>query len=546
MAAEGEVVGGRYRLVRPLASGHMSRIWLAADEKTDTWVVVKHCAIPQGLTTGQRELIRDLALPEAVAASRVEHPNVIHTLDVLPSWDGPWIVMEYLPSRSLHQMIDESGPLSPVRVARIGLVLVSALRAAGRAGVLHLDVKPGNVLVTTEGRVVLTDFGPAVTPNGIRTLADAGIVLGSPKYIAPERIFDHATDERSDLWSLGATLYHAVEGRPPYTRPTTTEVLRAIGTDPPRPPRLAGPLAPVLAGLLRRDPSERMSMTGAEWALRGVIEASRRRPRSAARRRIPAIVAAVAVTTTLTAVAATAQGETRARTDQVLPTLPAAATSHPAATTTRHPGAVATSGPAATAPIHPAATAPIHPAAIASSDPAATAPIHPAATASGHPAAAATSDPAAVVTSPRLETPPPDGYTWWADPDGYLVAVPAGWRRDEIPGGRAFRSGRDRALLGITPLPEPPSDVVAELEIAEMETHLPGYRRLRLEALPDPSAAVWEYTFQDPDGTVMRSLRRITSAGGRSYVLEWQSTREAWPTRLPDFTVVLASFAAHP
>jgi hypothetical protein len=474
MAAEGEVVGGRYRLVRPLASGHMSRIWLAYDEKTDSWVVVKHCAIPQGLTLGQQELIRDWALPEAVAASRVEHPNVIHTLDVLPSRDGPWIVMEYLPSRSLHQVIDEAGPLSPVRVARIGLVLVSALRAAARAGVLHLDVKPGNVLITTEGRVVLTDFGPAVTPNGIRTLADAGIVLGSPKYIAPERIFDHATDERSDLWSLGATLYHAVEGRPPFLRPTTAEMLRAVGNARPEPPRLAGPLAPVLAGLLRRNPSDRMSVTGAEWALRGVIEESRRRPRSAARRRIPAVIAAVAVTTTLTAVAATAQGETRAGTDQPLPARSAAVTSH------------------------------------------------------------------------RPETPPPHGYTWWADPDGYRVAVPIGWRRDEIPGGRAFRSGRDRALLGITPLPEPPSNVVAELEIAEMETHLPGYDRLRLEALPNPSAAVWEYTFQDPDGTAMRSLRRITSIGGRSYVLEWQSTREAWTTHLPAFTVVLASFSARP
>jgi hypothetical protein len=568
MAAEGEVVGGRYRLVRPLASGHMSRIWLAFDEKTESWVVAKHCAIPQGLALGQQELIRDWALPEAVAASRVEHPNVIHTLDVLPSWDGPWIVMEFLQARSLHQVIDESGPLPPVRVARIGLVLVSALRAAANAGVLHLDVKPGNVLITTEGRVVLTDFGPAVTPNGIRTLADAGIVLGSPKYIAPERIYDHATDERSDLWSLGATLYHAVEGRPPFVRPTTAEVLRAVGTARPEPPRRAGPLAPVLAGLLRRDPSDRMSVTGAEWALRGVIEESRRRPRSAARRRIPAIVAAVAVTTTLTAVAATAQGETHARTNQAV-----AATS-PTAETPRNAPATGTpqNGLAAGAPRNaPAAgTSQDGPAAGTSQDAATigTSRNGPAAGPSQDAAGPPGKGPALTrtdrngsapgvneagpgrpddVTDGRLpETPPPDGYTWWSDPAGYLVAVPAGWRRDDIPGGVAFRSGRDRALLGITPLPEPPSDVVAELEIAEMETNLPGYRRLRLEALPDPSAAVWEYTFRAPDGTAMRSLRRVTSVGGRSYVLEWQSTRKAWAAQLPGFMVVLASFTAHP
>jgi hypothetical protein len=493
MAAVGEVVGGRYRLVRPLASGHMSRIWLSVDEKTDEYVVAKHCALPHGLTIGQQELLRDWALPEAAAASRVEHPNVIRTHDVLPSWDGPWIIMEYLPSRSLHQMIDESGPLSPVRVARIGLLLVSALRAAGRAGVLHLDVKPGNVLITGEGRVVLTDFGPAVTPNGIRTLADAGIVLGSPKYIAPERIYDHATDERSDLWSLGATLYHAVEGRPPFMRPTTAEVLRAVGFSRPDPPRRAGPLAPVLAGLLRRDPSDRLTVTGAEWALRGVIEASRRKPRSTARRRIPARVAAVAVTTTLTAVAATAQGETRARTGNAAITSTTPAHTGRPAPAVAHPG----QGPAAG-------------------------------------------------TGLAGEDPPPDGHTWWDSPEGYRVAVPSGWRRDEVPGGLAFRSDRSRTLLGITALPEPPSDVVAELEIAEMETHLPGYHRLRLEALPSPLAAIWEYTFQDPDGTAMRSLRRITNIGGRSYVLEWQSTRKAWTDQLPGFTVVLASFTTRP
>jgi hypothetical protein len=450
----------------------MSRIWLATDEEDGTFVVVKHCAIPDGLTVGQQELVRDWALPEAIAASRVEHPNVIRTLDVLPSWDGPWVVMEYLPSRSLLQVIEESGPLPPVKVARIGLALVSALRAAGRAGVLHLDVKPGNVLLTQDGRVVLTDFGPTVTPNGIRTLADAGIVLGSPKYIAPERIFDHATDERSDLWSVGVTLYHAVEGRPPFLRPTTSEVLRAVGAARPEPPRLAGPLTPVLAGLLRREPSDRMSAAGAEWALRGVIEAGRRRPRSSARRRIPAIAAAVAVTVTLTAVAATAQGETFARTDNAAPAR------------------------------------------------------------------------AAAVSASEIALP--NGYTWWTGPEGYRVAVPAGWRRDETAAGLAFRAGRDRALLGITPLPESPSDVVAELEIAEMETHLPGYQRLRLEALPDPSAAIWEYTFQDPDGTAMRSLRRVTSAGGRSYVIEWQSTRDGWGAQLPRYTVVLASFTPRP
>ncbi|MEU4624633.1 serine/threonine-protein kinase [Actinoplanes sp. NPDC023801] len=479
MTAVGEVVGGRYRLVRPLVSGRTSRIWLASDEGAGGgearpgWVVVKHCVIPQGLTRGQHELIRDWVLPEAVAAARVRHPHVIRALDVLPAWDGPWLVMEYLPFRSLQQLIEESGPLPPARVARIGLALLSALAAAGRAGVLHLDVKPDNVLIAGDGRPVLTDFSPTVTPNGIRTLADAGIILGSPKYIAPERIFDHLTDERADLWSLGATLYHAVEGHPPFQRATTAEVLHAVGKAKPEAPRRAGRLTPVLAGLLRRDPAARMTAAEAEQALRAVADAGRR-PRSAALRRIPSIAAAVAVATTLTAVAATAEGETRA------------ATTYPS--------------PSASAPAPGGGT---------------------------------------------KDTPLPTGFRWWTEPGGYRVAVPVGWRRDASAAGLTFRAGRDRAMLAITPLPETPADVVAALQEAELKGGLDDYERLRIETLPARSA-VWEFTFKDADGTAMRGLRRVSSSGSRSYVIEWRATRDGWATQLTRFTVVLASFGPRP
>ncbi|GIE31619.1 hypothetical protein Ait01nite_046640 [Actinoplanes italicus] len=490
MAAVGEVVGGRYRLVRPLVSGRTSRVWLASDEEAGDsetrpgWVVVKHCVIPQGLTRGQHELIRDWVLPEAVAAARVRHPNVIRALDVLPAWDGPWLVMEYLPSRSLQQLIAESGSLPPARVARIGLDLLAALAGAGRAGVLHLDVKPGNVLIAADGRSVLTDFSPTVTPNGIRTLADAGIILGSPKYIAPERIFDHVTDGRSDLWSLGATLYHAVEGRPPFQRATTAEVLRAVGEAKPEAPRRSGPLTPVLAGLLRRDPADRMTAAEAEAALRGIVDAVRR-PRSAALRRIPSIAAAAAVATTLTMVAATAEGETRAGTSYASPSTAASASPAGKPKDTTLP------------------------------------------------------------TGGIKDTALPTGFTWWTEPGGYRVAVPVGWRRDVSTGGLTFRAGRDRAMLAITPLPGAPDDVVAALQEAELEAGFDDYKRLRIEALPERSA-VWEFTFKDSDGTAMRGLRRVTSSGGRSYVIEWRAARDAWAAQLTRFTVVLASFGPRP
>ncbi|SDT60270.1 serine/threonine-protein kinase [Actinoplanes derwentensis] len=528
MAVVGEVIAGRYRLARPLASGGMSRIWLATDETTTrigttnspageippAFVVLKHCAIPTGLPSGQHELVRHWSLPEATAAARVRHPNVIHTHAVLPSWDGPWIIMEHLPSRTLHQVVDESGPLPAARAAAIGLAVLAGLRAAWSTGILHLDVKPGNVLIAADGQAVLTDFGPAVTPGGVRTLADAGIVLGSPKWIAPERIFDHSSTEASDLWSLGATLYHAVEGRPPLLRATTAQLLHALADPHPTQPRRAGPLTPVLAGLLRRSPADRLTAAEVEQHLRDIVTPARRRrgsffsgassahtspfpasagasspgrrePRPAARRRrIPAIIAAFALAVGLTAVAATAEGMTRSA-ESGTPRAPGPATTVPAPIPSR---------------------------------------------------------------SPSSPVPLPEGFTWWADPIGYRVAVPSGWRRRPVPptGGLTFTAARARVAMGITPLAESPSDVVATLAAAERASSLTGYQRVRIEALPEPASAVWEYTFQDPDGTGMRAVQRIIGTATRSYVLEWRTTRDDWSTELNRFTVVLASFTPGP
>ncbi|HWS32757.1 MAG TPA: serine/threonine-protein kinase [Actinoplanes sp.] len=526
MAVVGEVIAGRYRLARPLATGGMSRIWLATDEtatRTGTTyspsgeihretrpalAVLKHCTIPAGLPPAHHELIRHWSLPEARAAARIRHPNVIHTHAVLPSWDGPWLVMEHLPARTLQQVTDESGPLPAARVAALGLAVLSGLRAAWAAGILHLDVKPGNILITADGRAVLTDFSPAVTPAGIRALADAGIILGSPKWIAPERIFDHTSGTASDLWSLGAALYQAVEGHPPFPRSTTAQILQALADPHPIPPRRAGPLTPVLTGLLRRSPAGRLTADQVEHHLQAALGPGRRRrpapspPRTpaapAARHRIPAIIAAVALVTGLTTVAATAEGMTR-------------------------PGTTGAPPASTTAPGTPSpASSPSSRATIGSPGSPVTAPVSPA-------------------------VPLPEGFTWWADPIGYRVAVPSGWRRDIPPnGGLTFTSRRNRVAMGITPLAEPPSDVVATLTAAERAAALPDYHRVRIEALPEPASAIWEYTFQAPDGTVMQALQRIIGTATHSYVLEWRATRENWPTELTRFTVVLASFTPSP
>jgi len=275
--AQGHLVGGRYRLLRVLAAGGMSEVWLADDERRSRPVAIKKCVPPEGLTPAQRDLVRDLTLRETRALTRVRHPHVIRILDVLSDDEDPWIVMEYVASRSLLEVLQESGPLPPARVAAIGLAVLDALNAAGRAGVLHLDVKPANVLIADDGRIVLADFGPAGTEAGVRALTSAGITLGSPKYVAPERLLSQVSTAQADLWSLGATLYHAVEGRPPFAGETTEDTLRALTTGAPDPPVRAGPLTDVLEGLLRREPAERLTASEVENQLRQVAAVPRRR-----------------------------------------------------------------------------------------------------------------------------------------------------------------------------------------------------------------------------------------------------------------------------
>jgi hypothetical protein len=310
VAGPGELIAGRYRIARHLGFGGMGRVWLAVDERLHFSVAVKKSVMPDGLNRAEQALVRTWMVREARAAARVRHPNVIRILDVLPGDDHAWTVMEYVPSRSLLELISDAGPLPPDEAARIGLAVLHGLQAAGRAGVRHLDVKPSNVLIADDGRVVLTDFGPAVTDDGIRALSGAGIVLGSPNYVAPERLVDRVAGERADLWSLGATLYHAVEGRPPYRRQSTAAILRAIADGPPDRPHRAGPLSPVLDGLLQRDPAARMSAAEVEDRLSRVADDRHDlepRPSRPLRRRLAMVAAATAVLAVL-GVAAAAGG----------------------------------------------------------------------------------------------------------------------------------------------------------------------------------------------------------------------------------------------
>jgi serine/threonine protein kinase len=262
----------RYELRELVGRGGMGFVWRGQDRLLRREVAVKVVVAPAGLDAAQSVSAHAMALLEARAAAQVSHPNAVRVYDVLDLPAYPWIVMEYVASRSLQQMIAGDGPVVPGYAAGVGLALLDALCAAHRVGVVHGDVKPGNVLLGHDGRVVLTDFGVAVWAGAGE---DRSPAMGTPPYVPPERLVSGLSLPEGDLWSLGATLYAAVEGRPPYAGDSVTTVLTAVITKPPAPPRYAGDLGPILCDLLRREPDERPSIAETRQRLRRVADAWR-------------------------------------------------------------------------------------------------------------------------------------------------------------------------------------------------------------------------------------------------------------------------------
>ncbi|MFI1410415.1 serine/threonine-protein kinase [Streptomyces sp. NPDC020707] len=261
------VIAGRYRLLSPLGEGGMGTVWRARDEVLHREVAVKEVRAPGGLPGPDVERMYARLEREAWAAARVSNRNVVTVYDVAMEDGRPWIVMELIRGIALSDALDAEGPLPPQRAAHIGAEVLAALRAAHEAGVLHRDVKPGNVLLSNDGRIVLTDFGIA-TVEGSSALTMTGEVIGSPEFLAPERALGRTPGPESDLWSLGVLLYAAVEGNSPFRQNTPLSTLRAVVDEELPPPLRAGPLAPVIEGLLRKDPAERMSAEDAERDLR--------------------------------------------------------------------------------------------------------------------------------------------------------------------------------------------------------------------------------------------------------------------------------------
>jgi serine/threonine protein kinase len=275
---QGLLLAGRYRLADPIGKGGMGRVWRAHDEVLHRAVAIKELTAALYVSESDQAVLLARTRAEARAAARINHSAVVTVHDVLDHDGRPWIVMELVEGRSLADAVKEDGRIEAREAARIGLWVLRALRAAHSAGVLHRDIKPGNVLLAQDGRVLLTDFGIAQI-EGDTTITRTGEVVGSVDYLAPERVRGADPGPSADLWALGATLYTAVEGRSPFRRTTPLTTMQAVVDEEPAEPRHAGPLAPVIAALLHKDPAVRPEAAEAEQMLAEAAEG--RRPNAA-------------------------------------------------------------------------------------------------------------------------------------------------------------------------------------------------------------------------------------------------------------------------
>jgi hypothetical protein len=517
-------VAGRYRLIRQIGSGGMGRVWLARDEVLHREVAIKEVVLPTGLSEAERQGLVDATLREARAAGRLSHPNVVQVYDVVTFEARPWIVMEYVPSRSLYQVIRSEGPLPPRRVAEIGLHVLAALRAAHKARVWHRDVKPGNVLLATDGRVVLTDFGLA-TFDGDGGITRSGLILGSAQYISPERARDGISGPEADMWSLGATLYTAVEGRSPYARDSAMATLTALATQPPDAPHRAGPLRHVLIGLLRRNPRHRLGGAETEKMLRAVAsgevkQGHGRWPRSApdpgepvltgaattpdepGRRRWPWLVLAAAVVVGLVG-AGMAYALSR-------------------------PGAPGVAAPTPTAPTTPPLTAAMGVQACEASPPTSGVPV------TGTP------------TLPGVLLAAPDGWVYYTD-QGFRVAVPAVWRVWRLGPLLCFRdpsSVRAAAVMSESARTGPTAQLLTGDEAARTAAaHLVDYHQVGLYArtFADGEATELEYTCT-ANSTQLHGADLLVRAHGPLYLLSWVGADYTWTSEQQLKNAFQASF----
>ncbi|MFJ4565913.1 serine/threonine-protein kinase [Streptomyces caelestis] len=594
---QGLLVAGRYRLADSIGSGGMGRVWRAHDEVLHRSVAIKELTAALYVSESEQAVLLARTRAEARAAARINHSAVVTVHDVLEHDGRPWIVMELVEGRSLADAVKEEGRVESREAARIGMWVLRALRAAHTAGVLHRDVKPGNVLLARDGRVLLTDFGIAQI-EGDTTITRTGEVVGSVDYLAPERVRGHDPGPSSDLWALGATLYTAVEGRSPFRRTTPLTTMQAVVEEEAAELRHAGPLTPVITALLRKDPATRPELAEIEQMLAEAAEG--RRPRGAQAyvptqyggsspyREVhsgrgtsgtglsgtsPSGTSPSGAGAAGTGTAGTGSGS---HTRNPLPPLagtPATGTPPAGAAPAGSPAAGAfASGPRTTGPtrIGPAATGP-HPTgsgrrrrlrtlalvvALAAIIGGGTAVVlqqwH-----EGRQTPSGASGVSGSSGDMRTKQPGgsvPEGWTRRDDPVGFSLYLPKGWKREPFgPQGEIRQidytpdGGRHFVRIAVDASPDFADPYAHQLDLEQQLKRLVDYKRVKLErnVYRDRDGALWEYTWtaQAKDTEFPGPRRAIeetyVARDGTEYALYMSAPAQDWAKARKQFTSVL-------
>ena len=580
---QGLLLAGRYRLADAIGSGGMGRVWRAHDEVLHRAVAIKELTAALYVSESDQPRLLARTRAEARAAARINHSAVVTVHDVLEHDGRPWIVMELVEGHSLADAVKEQGRIEPAEAARIGLWVLRALRAAHAAGVLHRDIKPGNVLISHDGRVLLTDFGIAQI-EGDTTITRTGEVVGSVDYLAPERIRGHDPGPASDLWALGATLYTAVEGRSPFRRTTPLTTMQAVVEEEAAAPQHAGPLGPVIAALLHKDPAVRPDADAAEQLLAEAAEG--RRPHGA-----QAFVPTQFGRGHQQGQPESLSGHTgfTGHNGYTGFSGPGASgsTSYPSAASTPYPSASSTPFPAAASTPYPPVTGPT---ALGPTPPPKRRRLRtlalvvvlaalvgggsalalqkwderrqgsgtsPSSSSSANPSG--TSGTGESTQSPGTDGTAPAGWVRRKDPGGFSLYLPKDWKRqvfstadgidqiDYTPDG-----GQHFVRIAVDESPDFPDAYQHQRDLEQQIQDLVDYKALTLEKniYRDRPGSVWEYTWTAQPGdstTTLPGPRRAIeetymSRDGVEYAIYMSSPAKDWPTTRKQFTSVLQSW----
>lgn len=542
----------------------MGTVWRGTDEVLGRDVAVKEVVYPPELAEDEREMRRERTLREARAVARITHPSVVTVYDVVREDERPWIVMELVAGRSLADLLAEDGPLPAAQAAQIGIELLAALERVHDVGVLHRDIKPANVLLAEDGRVVLTDFGIAFV-EGDPSLTSTGLVLGSPAFMAPERARPGPVGPPADLWGVGATLYAAVEGRPPFERSGPLATVTAVVTDPPDPLTVSGPLREVIEGLLVKDADARFDVGQARGLLRVAASQPVRPvpPRPPAEPARPVVVAATPTASPGQDKAASPGGSAQdLASGESAPTGPASVSGGDARRSWRRPvltglvAALAVAGVLAYGFAGPAGRD--GNGADRQADPSSGSgrqtvpPSSASAEPSGAPSSTPTSAPGATASQAPGPSLPP-GFKRHTDPTGFSVAVPREWHRERNRFNIDFSHPRSEGgrFLRIGHSGDPKPDPVADWKKQEQwfKQRFPDYRRIRIEAVKyrDYDAADWEFVFRTGEGKLLHVINRAAvTSRDHAYAIYWSTPQQRWRKDRSYFDVFARTFRPAP